>query len=111
VDLQRYFLVLLWRTEHPPALSEDELAVLQRRHLAFYEDLREQGIVALNGPLRGQPDERLRGLAVFCTESGATALAHGEQDPMVEAGWLRVEAAEFWTQPGAITASGIPFSI
>ena len=111
MELERFFLVTLRRPADHPALTDAEVAELQPKHLAFYNQLRTDGLVALNGPLRDAPDPAVRGIALFRTATAAEALAHAERDPMVAAGWLAVDAAEFWTQPGAVSAGGTAITV
>ncbi len=87
-------VVFLIRPDDPPDFDGATLDELQRQHLAFGADLAARGITAANGPMREQTDERLRGMSVYAV--GVTeALAIAGQDPMVRAGWLRVEAASW----------------
>ncbi len=95
-------LVFLYRGEAPPELDEAALDDLQRRHLAYGADLNARGVTVANGPLRSQSDVRLRGMSVY-TVGVSEALAIAEQDPMVRAGWLRVEAARWCVAAGRIT--------
>ena len=94
-------LVFLIRPEHPPDLDEATVDDLQVRHLAFGADLAARGITAANGPMRSQTDERLRGMSVYTVGVGE-ALAIAGRDPMVQAGWLRVEAAQWCVAAGKV---------
>ena len=111
MELEKFFLIVLWRPADHPDLSPDEIAVLQAAHLGHYDDLRRQGLVALNGPIREGSDDSLRGLAFFRTRTAAEALELALADPMARAQWLRPEVMEFWTQPGATTAPGLPITL
>lgn len=98
VELQKFYLALLWRPADHPTYSAEELATLQKGHLAFYDELRRQGTVAMNGPIRDAADESLRGIGLYTTATAEEAMAISQGDPMVQAGWLRIEVTEFWTQ-------------
>jgi uncharacterized protein len=90
-----YTLVLLRRPPDAPEMSEDELDALQARHLAYRAELRRRGVVVVNGPLRDQSDEALRGLSIFaCDLEEAARLSEG--DPSVQAGRLSYEVMEWW---------------
>lgn len=109
--LERYQLALLWRPVPSPEFSDAELDALQREHLAHYDGLRERGIVVSFGPVLDQPDELLRGIAVFALDSVDEARAYAEADPMVTAGRLRIEAMTYLTAPGSLGRPGIPHTV
>jgi hypothetical protein len=94
-------LVFLIRPDDPPQLEEATLQDLQLRHLQFGADLAARGITAANGPMRSQTDERLRGMSVYAVDVDE-ALAIASQDPMVQVGWLRLEAAGWCVAAGKI---------
>jgi uncharacterized protein YciI len=99
--LDAYTVVFLRRPPDAPVLSEEALDALQQRHLAFYTKMRDEGHVVFNGPFSGQPDESLRGIAVYRRSvEEARRLAH--QDPSVEAGRLVVDVFTWYMQPGAL---------
>lgn len=93
--------VFLLRPDDPPQFVDDDLDALQLEHLAFGADLAARGITAANGPMRSQTDVRLRGMSVY-TVGVDDALAIAGEDPMVRAGWLRVEAAQWCVAEGKI---------
>jgi uncharacterized protein YciI len=99
--LDAYTLVFLRRPPDAPTLTDAELEELQQRHLAFYSRMREEGHVVLNGPLSGQPDESLRGIAVYRT-SVEEARRLARQDPSVQAGRLVVDVSTWYMQPGGL---------
>ena len=105
--LDAYTVVFLRRPPGAPQLSDDELAALQREHLAFNGRMREAGHAVVTGPVSGQPDESLRGISVFRTSVEETRnLMDG--DPSVRAGrlvfdvftWL-MPAGTFGDRPAA----------
>ncbi|MEO8745058.1 MAG: YciI family protein [Candidatus Dormiibacterota bacterium] len=101
MKLDAYTVAFLRRPHDAPAMSEEELDALQRRHLAFWARLREAGHVVVNGPFIGQPDESLRGVSIFRTSvEEATRMA--EQDPSVQAGRLVLEIFTWLMPPGAL---------
>lgn len=96
-----YTLVLLRRPADAPDLSEDELDALQARHLAYRVELRERGVLIVNGPLAEQSDPTLRGLSIFaCGPDEAARLS--AVDPSVVAGRLAYEVMEWWVAAGTI---------
>lgn len=111
MDRETYELVMLRRPADPTEYDDEFLDDLQRRHLAFYDDLRERGIVAVNGPVIEPSDESIRGLSFFCTGSLEESKAIAEQDPSVQAGRLAVDIMTWWCQPGALRLPGQPLTI
>jgi uncharacterized protein len=111
MELEEYHLVLLRRPDNSPELTEAELDELQSRHLAYLDTLADRGLLALNGPVRNQPDATMRGLSFYCTETAHEALRLAEKDPMVRAGRLRVELMQFWAKPGSIAVPGTAMTI
>jgi uncharacterized protein YciI len=106
VELAEYQLILLRAPAAAPAYAEPEANRIQREHLAFYEAQRAAGHVVTNGPMRDQPDQTLRGLAVFTVGSLERAAELAAADPAVLAGVLEVEAMNWWCRPGTMIAPG-----
>jgi uncharacterized protein YciI len=111
IDLHEFQLILLRRPDRAPSYDDETLERIQRGHLAFYTEMREAGHVVTNGPVRDQPDEALRGIAIFATESLARARELADTDPAVRAGRLEVEAMSWLCPPGTMVADGIPVSV
>ena len=96
-----YTLVLLRRPADAPALSDEELDSLQARHLAYRAELRDRGVLVVNGPLDEQTDPTLRGLSIFaCDPDEAARLSAA--DPSVLAGRLAYEVMEWWVGAGTL---------
>src|SRR2546429_1839440 len=95
--LDAYTVVFLRRPAGAPQLSDDELAALQREHLAFNVRMREAGHALISGPVTGQPDESLRGISIFRTSVEETRTLM-EGDPSVQAGRLVVDICT-WLMP------------
>jgi uncharacterized protein YciI len=100
MKLDAYTVVFLRRPPDAPALSDDELYALQKRHLEFNAALRESGQIVTNGPLIGGPDVSLRGISIYRT-SVEEARRLAEQDPSVQAGRLVIEVCT-WLMPVGI---------
>jgi uncharacterized protein YciI len=111
VDLEAFELVILRRPADAPSYDEDTLDRIQRDHLAYLESLRAAGHIATNGPVLDQPDESLRGLAIYRTGSVEEARRLAEQDPAVLAGRIEVEVMTWWTRPGTLARPGQPVSV
>jgi uncharacterized protein YciI len=102
MEFQRLTLVQLRTPEpRPPGSPDDDR--IQAEHLAYLAGLRDRGVLALNGPVRG-PDSagRLRGLSVYLVDiDEARALA--EADPAVRAGWFDVVVDSWWIPSVPVT--------
>jgi len=111
VDLDAFELVLLRRPVDAPDYPEEELERIQREHLAYHAGLREAGHVATNGPVDGQPDPSLRGLAFYRTGSLERSRQLAEADPAVRAGRLAVEIMTWYCPPGTMSRPGRPVTL
>ena len=111
IDLHEFQLILLRRPDRAPSYDDETAERIQRDHLAFYAALRESGQVVTNGPVRDQPDEALRGIAIFATESLGRARQLADTDPLVQAGRLEVQAMSWLCPPGTMATGGIPVSV
>jgi len=100
-----YTLVLLRRPAHAPAMSDEQLDELQLRHLAYRAELRREGSLVVNGPLRDQTDESMRGLSIFATGPDQ---AHrlSEADPSVKAGRLVFDVMQWWVAADSLGFPG-----
>jgi uncharacterized protein YciI len=106
VDLEAFELVLLRRPAGAPDYTDEELERIQREHLAYHAGLRESGHVVTNGPVAGQPDPSLRGLAIYRTGSLERSRQLAGDDPAVRAGRLAVEIMTWYCPPGTMSRPG-----
>ena len=106
MDLEAFELVLLRRPASAPDYPDKELARIQREHLAYHAGLREAGHVVTNGPVDGQPDPSLRGLAFYRTGSLERSRQLAAADPAVRAGRLAVEIMTWYCPPGTMSRPG-----
>jgi uncharacterized protein len=111
VDLEAFELVVLRRPAQPAGYDQPTLDRLQAEHLAFYDELREAGTVATNGPVLDQPDESLRGFAFFRTGSLEETRRIAEGDPLVRAGRIVVDVMTWWCRPGTMRVAGTPVDV
>jgi uncharacterized protein YciI len=111
IDLHEFQLILLRRPDDAPGYDDETSERIQRDHLAFYAAMHEAGHVVTNGPVRDQPDEALRGIAIFATESLGRARQLANTDPAVQAGRLEVQAMSWLCRPGTMVADGIAVSV
>jgi uncharacterized protein YciI len=96
-----FTVVVLRRPADAPDLPEDELARLQAEHLAYRAELRDRGLIVVNGPFDEQSDESYRGMSVFaCDVVEAARLSDG--DPSVRAGRLAYDVMEWWVAAGTL---------
>ena len=94
-------VVVLRRPDDAPDLSDDDLDALQARHLFYRADLRERGLIVVNGPFDQQSDPTYRGMSVFaCDPAEAARLSDG--DPSVAAGRLTYDVMHWWVAAGSL---------
>ena len=93
-------MVLLRRPKDAPELSEKALDELQERHLAYWDSLYGQGLL-VHGPLTGQPDESMRGFAIWKLPV-ADVRNLVARDPAALAGRLAMEVFTWHTVPGLL---------
>jgi uncharacterized protein YciI len=111
IELQQFQLVLLRRPDGAPTYDDQALARIQREHVGFYAGLRRAGHVVTNGPVLDQPDERLRGIAIFTAGSVDRARELASADPAVQADRLEVEAMTWWCPPDTMIRPGDPVTV
>ncbi|MDX1630631.1 MAG: YciI family protein [Thermoanaerobaculia bacterium] len=102
MELDTYQLVLLKRPAEAPDYPEERLQEIQRAHLGHLTRMAEEGHLVVAGPFRDQPDESLRGMALYRVESLEEARRLAEADPAVKAGRLEVEVMIWHTRKGAL---------
>jgi hypothetical protein len=98
--LDAWTMVLLRRPATAPEMSEAELDALQERHLAFWDSLYEKGLL-VHGPVRGQPDESIRGFGLWHRPVNEVR-ALVDQDPSAVAGRLVMEVFTWYSVPGKL---------
>jgi uncharacterized protein len=111
IELQEFQLILLRRPAGAPGYDEQESARIQRDHVAYYQSLRQAGHVVTNGPVLDQPDDALRGIAIFAVESAGRARELANADPAVQAGRLEAEVMSWWCPPGTMIRTGKPVTV
>jgi uncharacterized protein len=111
IDLHGFQLILLRTPVDAPSYDDATMDQIQRDHLAFYARMREAGHVVTNGPVLDQPDQALRGIGIFATESLDRARELANTDPAVQAGRLEVQAMTWLCPPGTMISGGIPVTV
>jgi uncharacterized protein len=101
VELDAFTFVLLRRGPRAADYTEEDLDEIQAAHLAFLNDMRQQGHLVLAGPFQDQEDETKRGFGLYRTGLEETRRLT-EQDPAVKAGRLAVELMTWLTPKGAL---------
>ena len=101
MQFQRLSIVRLC-TPNPPAPDTPDDDRIQAEHVAYLGGLFEQGLVALNGPVRYRDSPGLRGMTVYTVDvEEARALAM--RDPAVQAGWFDVVVDSWWIPAQPVT--------
>jgi uncharacterized protein YciI len=77
----------------PPDSPDDER--IQAEHIAYLTDLRDKGIIALNGPVRFKDSPEFRGMSIYTVDVDA-ARAFALEDPAVIAGRFDVVVDSWW---------------
>lgn len=101
MEFDRWTVVVLRRPADSPQFTDEELEVLQQKHLAHLARLKSEGFIAVGGPFTDQSDERMRGMSLYRTEP-ARARELAEQDPMVLARRLEVEVLTWLVPSGTL---------
>lgn len=79
--------------EPVPDTPEDD--AIQAAHIAYLTDLRDKGIVLLNGPVRRADDPRFLGMTIYSVGIDE-ARQYAMNDPGSKAGWFEIEADTWW---------------
>ena len=96
-----YTVVVLRRPADAPEMSDEDLDVLQARHLAYRAELARRGLIVANGPFDDQSDPAYRGMSIFaCDRAEAARLSDG--DPSVVAGRLAYDVMQWWVRAGSL---------
>jgi uncharacterized protein YciI len=102
-EMESVQLVLLMRAPTWKKLPAEESEALQKQHIAHLTAMGASGKMAVAGPFSDQADPAYRGVCIYRVGSVAEARALAEQDPIVKAGQLRVEAMTWWFGKGYVT--------
>jgi uncharacterized protein YciI len=102
-EMERFQLVLLVRAPTWRKLPEEEAKALQAAHLGHLTRMWEADKAVVCGPFGDQQDANLRGACVYAVKDAAEARALAEEDPIVKAGQLRIEAVTWWVGKGYMT--------
>jgi uncharacterized protein YciI len=107
-EMEPFQLVLLVRAPTWKKLPDAEAEALQKAHIGHLVKMGEQGKAVVCGPFGDQADVSLRGACVYRVGSAAEARALAEEDPVVKAGQLRIEAVTWWVGKGHMTFPKAP---
>ena len=99
--LDAYTVVFLRRPPDSPQFTDEQLAEIQRGHLAFNARMREAGHALVNGPFDGQPDITWRGMSVFRTSIEATRRLMAD-DPAIRARRMTFDVFTWLMPSGAL---------
>jgi uncharacterized protein YciI len=102
MELESFAFVLLRSGPNADGFTDDEIARLQRAHLAHVAAMAAAGKLVGAGPFSDGFDESLRGICFYrCGIDEARMLA--EQDPSVQAGRMSVDVMTWWTTKGSVS--------
>jgi uncharacterized protein YciI len=108
LEMESFQLVLLVRAPTWRKLPDAEAQALQKAHLAHLTRMGDEGKAVVCGPFGDQADVSLRGACVYRVASAVEARALAEEDPVVKAGQLRIEAVTWWVGKGHMTFPKAP---
>ena len=101
MQFQRLSIVRLCTPDVAPADSPDDERI-QAAHVAYLTALRDEGIIALNGPVRRKDSPPFRGMSIY-TVDVEEARAYALDDPAVKAGWFEVFVDSWWIPSVPVT--------
>jgi uncharacterized protein YciI len=107
-QMETFQLVLLVRAPTWRKLPDEEGRKLQAQHLAHLKKMGESGKAVVCGPFDKQPDPALRGACIYAVKTPEEARALAEEDPIVKAGQLRIDAMTWWVGKGYMTFPKAP---
>ena len=84
------------KRDHP----DEEVEKIHAAHLRHLFELKEQGVILINGPVLDHPE--IKGISIFNLDDKNEVMAIANQDPAVIAGRLVNEAYEWFSIPGAV---------
>ncbi len=97
--MKKYFLVLLKKGNSATELSKEQLAAIQRGHLANIDSLAQIDKLDIAGPMGDDGD--LRGILVLRVATLEEAEFLVKQDPAIEAERLSYEIHPWWAAVGS----------
>jgi len=107
-EFETFQLVLLVRAPTWRKLPDAEAEKLQAEHIAHLEKMGNAGKAMVCGPFGDQKDVALRGACIYRVGSAAEARTLAEDDPVVKAGQLRIEAVTWYVGKGYMTFPRAP---
>jgi len=98
--MKKYFLCIYLRGDQSTKYTKEELAEIQKGHLANINKYAEEGKINIAGPF-GDDTEK-RGILIFDVESIEEAEKILAEDPAVKAGRLKYELHPWWGAKGSV---------
>lgn len=99
--MKQYWFVMLSRgPRRGEPMADEEVAALQRGHMAHMAQEHAAGRLVLAGPFGDDGD--WRGIQVYDAGSREEVEAICARDPAVAAGRLACEVKPWWSQPGTV---------
>lgn len=80
-------------------MPEERANEVQMAHLQYLFGLIEDGVILINGPLRG--NDTIRGISIYKSDDVEEVARIASEDPAVKAGRLVAEAYPWFSVPGA----------
>lgn len=104
-----YWMVFLERPDAAPEFTDEELAEIQKGHLAHLGKVWTDGYALVAGPFDNGEDGKLRGIVLYRGDLGRERVMElAEADPAVQAGRLEVRTLQWFTGAGMLTFQSPP---
>ena len=98
VESGKHYCLRLYKAGPNRNQSTAEAEKIQMEHLRYLMQLREDGIVLINGPVIN--DDELKGISIFNTTDKDEVARLSDEDPAVKAGRLVYEIYDWFGLPG-----------
>lgn len=98
--MKKYFLCIYLRGDQATEYTKEELAEIQKGHLANINKYAEEGKINIAGPF-GDDTEK-RGILIFDVNTLEEAEKILAEDPAVKAGRLKYELHPWWGAKGSV---------
>jgi uncharacterized protein YciI len=108
-EMTNYWWINLVSGDNKTALSQEDGMRMQQEHIGNLERMGKEGKCLAAGPFGD--GTRLRGIAVMTVKSRADVDAEFKSDPFVKNGYLKVEAAQWYTFKNSFGKAEEPFKL
>jgi uncharacterized protein YciI len=108
-DMTTYWWINLVSGDNKTKLSDEDASRMQKEHIGNLERMGKEGKALAAGPFGD--GTRLRGIVVMTVQTRADVDAEFKNDPFVKNGYLKVEAAQWYTFENSFGKAEEPFKL